>query len=1052
MTFSLRSRIFRIVVSAGCCALLAATVESIPVLAQSNAAPPPGNAAAPANDPSAASAASDTEYIVIPGPLRSFLRMASTSQEASPEEILPLLGHFVETYGFTGSKEHDPHATEALQIFRRYFVEANTLASLAGPEQALHFDTCDHARPLISDLGYKLVNGCDKAPALEVDDAERAFVTVDSGFPLADMEDALRQGKPFSTPYVSTRVPLIYAKQDWTGKATSMDIEVVSALANNPALARLYWALSRLDSGTREALMKSGGMNKMVPLNSVLDFYGPSIAVRDGRVLVPGGPASEGAWTKLAGADPKSPGEFIYKLLQKDGGWLAEYYDAISRAPQAQLAYFTAGDHLSHFYASFHGNDNSDVPVRSIFRPGADLLLLVTRLPLDAQGKPEIPGNLPAWRDVFRRKGASKQEREIGRGADHMTADDFIAAMFAFARANGLDGTLNMYNTLASVDGNRTAGEKLSPETAHLLLAHYATLHDQYQIFAEFSGLNDASIAEFVRATDKINQIRDPILRGDEKGIFEANIGLWQIVARQGQISASDINESWRQTIEPFLSAPTSPQMYDAARASLAALMRAATGDPSFTQENLINLLAGPTQPTIDAKQVHDELANKIRTVLADQRLVSLDSLMELGDDLSKLGHTPNGIDAERAQNLAEELEEARSPRAMFTEAERAEWAPGHEPNQHVMLEMRTDLRKSMSGREPAAQATQMRGALTPFLRDTLVGINYAYYEPPGATVLHSSPLLVRAHDFLASESVGQNRSWQMPQLFGVGLTAGNGTHLSGSLEGLPYALAELEQDFIVPENAQALIWHDTAADLLVSSTVPRWWKTSQTSFHAAALYQKAGEELVTAAAKDATLRDEVMSILAPRLSAVFADQLGTQLSAGDSAAAIALLAPADTFYLSAEYRRRFPERSHFWGPNSTELEDLAKRDPSQADPEIISHDFGVPHPTLADSYTQQMLNLRPFPSLMDYASEMLSETWESTNLFWARLADEAGYTPVMLNELSPVLTRRMVEKIFGSDFDDWPALLRAERETAEDFRHGQVAGIPKIATMTLQP
>ena len=29
----------------------------------------------------------------------------------------------------------------------------------------------------------------------------------------------------------------------------------------------------------------------------------------------------------------------------------------------------------------------------------------------------------------------------------------------------------------------------------------------------------------------------------------------------------------------------------------------------------------------------------------------------------------------------------------------------------------------------------------------------------------------------------------------------------SGSLADLPYVLAEVEQDFIVPENVQALIW-----------------------------------------------------------------------------------------------------------------------------------------------------------------------------------------------------------------------------------------------------
>jgi hypothetical protein len=73
----------------------------------------------------------------------------------------------------------------------------------------------------------------------------------------------------------------------------------------------------------------------------------------------------------------------------------------------------------------------------------------------------------------------------------------------------------------------------------------------------------------------------------------------------------------------------------------------------------------------------------------------------------------------------------------------------------------------------------------------------------------------------------------------------------------------------------------------------------------------------------------------------------------------------------------------------------------------------------------------------------LLAESWDSGNLYWARLADEVGYSPVALNRLVPELTRRMVEKIFATDFEDWPALLRAMRETGEEFRQGKIASAP---------
>ena len=77
----------------------------------------------------------------------------------------------------------------------------------------------------------------------------------------------------------------------------------------------------------------------------------------------------------------------------------------------------------------------------------------------------------------------------------------------------------------------------------------------------------------------------------------------------------------------------------------------------------------------------------------------------------------------------------------------------------------------------------------------------------------------------------------------------------------------------------------------------------------------------------------------------------------------------------------------------------------------------------------------------------LLAESWDSNNLYWARLADEMGYPPVMLNRLVPELTRRMVEKIFATHLEDWPAVLRALRETGEEFRRGKIESLPKLSS-----
>ena len=81
------------------------------------------------------------------------------------------------------------------------------------------------------------------------------------------------------------------------------------------------------------------------------------------------------------------------------------------------------------------------------------------------------------------------------------------------------------------------------------------------------------------------------------------------------------------------------------------------------------------------------------------------------------------------------------------------------------------------------------------------------------------------------------------------------------------------------------------------------------------------------------------------------------------------------------------------------------------------------------------------------YGSRLLAESWDSSNLYWARLADELGYPSVMLNRLVPELTRRMVEKIFATDLEDWPALARAMREAGDEFRHAKTSAATTAST-----
>src|SRR5208283_3904975 len=152
---------------------------------------------------------------------------------------------------------------------------------------------------------------------------------------------------------------------------------------------------------------------------------------------------------------------------------------------------------------------------------------------------------------------------------------------------------------------------------------------------------------------------------------------------------------------------------------------------------------------------------------------------------------------------------------------------------------------------------------------------------------------------------------------------------------------------------------------------------------------------------------------------------------------------PSDLFYLTAEFRRKYSELAPTVGQANQKLDELVHKNPADTSPERLARDFGVPHPTLADSNSLELLTGEPFPVSGGYTNRLFGESWESGNLYWARLADEKGYSPAMLNLLVPDLTGHMVANISATSIDDWPALTRAMRETGEQFRHGELKARP---------
>ena len=71
--------------------------------------------------------------------------------------------------------------------------------------------------------------------------------------------------------------------------------------------------------------------------------------------MVPGGARSEKAWAELVGVAPDKGAAFFERLVEKDDGWLASYYDSLARINGPVQAYLTEPERIKRFYLALRG-------------------------------------------------------------------------------------------------------------------------------------------------------------------------------------------------------------------------------------------------------------------------------------------------------------------------------------------------------------------------------------------------------------------------------------------------------------------------------------------------------------------------------------------------------------------------------------------------------------------------------------------------------------------------------------------------------------------------
>lgn len=950
--------------------------------------------------------------VTIPGPLSSFARMAALSPDVAPDDLLPALARNVATNGYHAIGNESLDQTEYLRLLIRYIGQARELESMAGSGQKIIIPACDSEQTgdLLRVLGYRMRGSCGTDIVLETVNPTRAFVTIDSGFPLTELERDLRANRRFEMPYRPTSVPVLYNAQYWlSAMERDPNTNFLDAFLSDPSICRLYLGLSHLDRATAEALRQQVPAPRLKLFGHVLDFYGSMFQIRDGAAVVPGSPR---VWASLVGAQPSNPGAFFGRLIMRDDGWMASYFDALSRVQGPTATYLTQPEHVRRFYEALRGKITTPGPARPVFRSSTDLLLLTSSLRIGADGQVHVPGDVAVWRTLFVKHPHGKYDRKLSRAAsDWRTPDDLLEGLFALSRKTVDNEPLKIFLTLNDIDRERT--KPISPALASRLIANYEHFGSQYVLFADEPELSEVSIGHCLDMFAATAAVHDTALRADQLGTAQALIEIWKIFGRQNLVNASDQDGLFVKLIAPFGKQKQESEVFDAGETGVRELL-AAAHQPSTgsAQEQLVTLLAGGLRTPGPNGLVSP--AETFLRIFDAQHLIPLDSLFLIARAQGRKTVDPRALKS--VSDQLKRVQEAQTMRADLSAEERSIVSSGYWSDRHIEQEQKLDLASLTNGTEKK----DVRGTLAPFLRDSLVGIVYCYYAPVGAQILLTNPTFVRSHDFIGSQGAGIG--WRTTDVAGSGWPSNDGGRLTGSLVAVPYALAEAEQNFLSPKREQALIWSDLVPQIIIDETVTRWRNVTPEQLRWVSLHMERGQNLLAEATLHPALKPKVLAALANFLNPAGVEHIEDQLEAGNYKGAEQQVPPSELYALGSDpaLRDASPDMA------SMEIAALTAENRPDLSAAGIAHTFGTPKPTLTHSYQPCLLHLRTFPALMGYSSRILAETWESDNLYYAALADQAGIPMDRLSAYVRLWNQATVENIFATNLEDWPALLRS--------------------------
>src|SRR5262249_17138617 len=244
---------------------------------------------------------------------------------------------------------------------------------------------------------------------------------------------------------------------------------------------------------------------------------------------------------------------------------------------------------LKRFYTAVRGRITSPGPARPVFRANTDMMLFTTRLQIDANGKPHIPGSLEVWRNLFLNHPQGKYDGKLTKLASGWKEpDDVLEALFALCRKTVENEPLKIFMAISDIDRNRAT--PLDAATVDRLARDFHHYGAQYPLFSESRTLSEKSIVQFLDTATAISKQKEPAFHMDLSGTYQALLGLWQIFVRQHNITGAEADASFSAMVAPFSTAKNNRELFDAGRNGVKVLLGASSTSIPDAQSKMVDL------------------------------------------------------------------------------------------------------------------------------------------------------------------------------------------------------------------------------------------------------------------------------------------------------------------------------------------------------------------------------------------------------------------------------------------------------------------------------